>query len=38
MSCPVAGIQEIFCGMPGASECPYGQCSGLLANSGAGIR
>ena len=23
------GIQEIFCGIPGASECPYGQCLGL---------
>jgi hypothetical protein len=28
----------IFCGIPGANECPYGQCSGLLAKSGAGIR
>jgi hypothetical protein len=32
------GIHEIFCGIPGASECPYGQCPGLLANSSAGIR
>jgi hypothetical protein len=23
-------IHEIFCGMPGASECLYGQCSGLF--------
>jgi hypothetical protein len=23
------GSQEIFCGIPGASECPYGQYSGL---------
>jgi hypothetical protein len=32
------GIQEIFCGIPGASECPYGQFSGLWAKRGAGIR
>jgi hypothetical protein len=32
------GSYEIFCGIPGASECPYGQCSGLWAKSGAGIR
>src|ERR1017187_258184 len=24
------GIHEIFCGFPGASECPYEQRSGLL--------
>jgi hypothetical protein len=32
------GSQEIFCGIPGASECPYGQRSGLRVNNGAGIR
>lgn len=32
------GIHEIFCSMPGASECPYGQRSGLCSNNGADIR
>ena len=32
------GSHEIFCGIPGASECPYGQRWGLLAKSGTGIR
>ena len=32
------GIHEIFCGIPGASECPYGHRSGLYAKNGTGIR
>jgi len=32
------GSHEIFCGIPGVSECPYGQRWGLLAKSGTGIR
>jgi hypothetical protein len=31
-----SGLEDLR--IPGVSECPYGQRSGLLANSGAGIR
>ena len=34
----IQGFQLTFCGIPGASECPTGQRSGLWAKSGAGIR
>jgi hypothetical protein len=33
-----AGQPADFLRQPGESECPYGQCSGLLAKSGTGIR
>jgi hypothetical protein len=32
------GIHEIFCGMPGASECPYGHRSGMCSNNDVRIR